>query len=642
MSETAQNKTPFFKDSKRIFNYTHALLFITIWALLAFYESALLKRVELQSLFLYEETFFDSIMEKQAGLLSYVAAFFTQFLYYPWLGAAIFAAMLYKVYLLTKKVFEIPAGKSSVALILPALILAANTQLGYWIFYLKLPGYYFIPALGVTIILQLIWLSKKTPKALRALLVAVTAFFGYPLFGIYALVAALCMALFALADNIGGKNYKTIACDGGLSLAIAIAALLLVPEYWYSHYHLMSLEDILFAGLPHYQWGIDADPAIEANKYQEGHTIHSFWVPYILIGVTLLLLSITKELLKKQSAKNENKATVASALLIAVLIFFNCSYWYNDTNFRVENQQDAALWESDWNKVIELSEDVESPSRQIVMNKNIALLNIGRIGQLRFASSEDSSSEIDSPLKVKLTHTGGKMTYFQYGYFMFCYRWCMENAVEYGWKNEYMMHAVRCMIGESDFKLAGRYIKNLKSTLFHAGWAEEQEAIIAEAEKDIETLKTHKEYEKPIRFCNYEDYLAEDNSFVESFLMNHLPISAMTSSDRMVCEAGLMMAMTKKDVGMFFDVLNKYFATGVNQTKMPRHYQEAIILFANLKKIDLPNGMISTHISNEFRKFTARVQNYKGMKEEEMAPHFADFGNTYWYYYFFVRKIKSN
>lgn len=381
MAEPAYKKLPsFFKDTKKIHNYTHALLFALVWVVLAFYESALLKRIELQSLFLYEETFFDGLMNRQAGFLSYIAAFLTQFLYYPWLGAAVFVGMLYGIYLLTKRVFDIPTEKGSIALILPALVLAANTQLGYWIFYLKLPGYYFIPAVGIMLILLLLWLSKYTPKVLRAALIAVTAFLGYPLFGIYALAAAVCMAVLALADNIKEKQYKALAYDGGLGIAIAVALLLWAPHFWYDHYYLMALEDIHFAGLPHYQWGLEADPALEAKKYQDGHTIGSFWVPYILMAVTLVVLSATSWLFKKLG-ENKIKYTVASIVLILALLFFNYSYYYNDTNFRVENEQDAAMWESDWSKVIELSKDVEKPSRQIVMNKNIALLNIGRIGQ---------------------------------------------------------------------------------------------------------------------------------------------------------------------------------------------------------------------------------------------------------------------
>ena len=159
--------------------------------------------------------------------------------------------------------------------------------------------------------------------------------------------------------------------------------------------------------------------------------------------------------------------------------------------------------------------DATVPTRQVVMNKNIALLKMGLLGSEIF-SYPDGSSDILAPMAVHLTQTGGMMAYFQYGKLNFCYRWCVENAVEYGWRVEYLKHAVRSMILSGEYRIAQRYIGILKKTLFHSSWAEEMEKFI----KNPELIKKESEFALPLDLSCYPDGLEVDDSFVEMYLMN--------------------------------------------------------------------------------------------------------------------------
>ena len=63
--------------------------------------------------------------------------------------------------------------------------------------------------------------------------------------------------------------------------------------------------------------------------------------------------------------------------------------------------------------------------------------------------------------------------------------------------------------------------------------------------------------------------------------------------------------------------------------------------------VQIGSGFIDRFISkstkHRFDAFIKRTTSHKGKKEEEMAPFFkGDFGDTYFYFYFFVRKIKTN
>ena len=117
---------------KRIVEHWPAILFlVVVWALLSFYEPALLFRVNELSVFLDSDIYYKEMMSAPAGLLSYVGCYLVQYFYYPAVGAAIYVLLLALVYRLTCLVFDLSAKKGVLALLPVAALLATNTQLGY-------------------------------------------------------------------------------------------------------------------------------------------------------------------------------------------------------------------------------------------------------------------------------------------------------------------------------------------------------------------------------------------------------------------------------------------------------------------------------------------------------------------------------
>lgn len=606
-----------------------AAICVVVWALLAFYEQAQLLRIEAQSLFLYDDLFFINSMKVPAGMLGYIGCFLTQFLYYPALGAAIFVALLAVVYLLTRKAFRISAHYAMVAMLPMLLLLATNTQLGYWIYYIKHPGYWFVAALGTIVGLLAIWLFNRASYKLHIPVIIVWTIVGYPLFGFYALFSALCMAVIALSMAIRNGNRKRLIFDGFAVLLVALVLVFEVPVFWYDYYNAVAIENIHTAGLPTYHWDITSDAFIRS--------IYFYWAPFALLFLVQLVFAALYNKLSG-TGKDSKKGLAVQILLLASAVLFCYFWWYKNTNFRIENKQDAAMWRDDWKSVAEYARDTELPSRQIVLNRNIALLNTGDAGEKMF-TFPDGSADIDAPMAVHLTHTGGLMSYWCFGKFNFCYRWCVENAVERGWTVEYLKHAVRSMLLNGEYTLVKRYTNILKHTLFHREWAERYERL---ADKP-EAIAKVAEFKLPLSMAVYADALDVDESFVEAYLLNNIATGATLVHSPTFSEAALMFSLTRKDTRGFWSNLNRYLYNR-QLRRLPTHYQEAILLFSNLdRSVDASRIPIDESIKNRFKAFMSRVSKYKGQKEEDMAPHFKqDFGNTYWYFYFFVRKIKTN
>ena len=619
-----KKRSPFF--SERNINRTVIFLFVALWALLSLFESSQLYRIQDLSLFLQTELFFNETMSAPAGLVSYIGAFLVQFFYFPFLGAAIYVAMLYAVYLLVKKVFDIPVRWSFLALIPVVMLLATNTQMGYWIYYIKTPGFYYVILLGTLLILLAMWACKKLPMWAKFILVAAWAA-CYPFFGVYSLAGVLLMSVMTFSTAMREGKGKALPA---LLLLLAIAIVAALPALFFYRYTSTSLPLMYLAGVPAYQWSLLGDSWFAS-------VIWPMWIPYLLLFVAMLLFAIFSG--SKANRLFDIRYAVVQTLLLLFVIGFTWGFWYADENFRAEIAQNEAMWDEDWKRVIELGNVSGTPTRLVVMNRNIALLRTGRAGEEMF-KMPDGSATMNAPVSVRLCQTGGKMAYYQYGRFSFCYRWCVEDGVEYGWKVEYLKHAVRSMIAVGEYKLASRYINILKKTLFHKGWAEKCEALI-EKPQSIERMP---EYAVPRQMFGDNNTLDVDDSYVEAYLLSAMTSPLFVNPTPICTEAALMHSLIRKDTQLFWNAIVGYLNNHRN-FRIPTHYQEALMLYGNIdRRADISKFKFDDNIRRRFKEFMDLSKKYKGMTEEQMAPYFKDagFDDTYWYFYFFIRDIKSN
>ena len=204
-------------------------LFFVWFGVLAFYESALLRRIDSLSLFLFDDLYFKEMTSVPAGLLSYVGCFLVQFFHYPVLGAAIYVYLLFAVYCLTRKVFGISRDYAFVALLPVFALLASNTQLGYWIFYLKMPGYYYMAVVAVILSLLSMWAFRKLGNVWRMPYLLVWTLVGYPVMGVYALASTLVMAVMWLVMALREKDSRVFAAS---SVVVACLLVYFIPRYF--------------------------------------------------------------------------------------------------------------------------------------------------------------------------------------------------------------------------------------------------------------------------------------------------------------------------------------------------------------------------------------------------------------------------
>lgn len=593
-----------------------AVLGVVAWSLLH-YEENLLWKIQELNLFLDTSLFFKQQMVVPGGLLTYLGTFFTEFFYHAWQGVLLLCAWWVLLLWLTSKAFCVPMKWLTLLLIPVILLLATNMELGYWIYYIKLRGYYFVATIGLTAAMAAVWGFRSMPSKVRVGYVVVSALALYPLLGAYGLLAVVLMGLLSWQHQEMSLLHRGINCSVALLLAF------LVPKgcYWLL-YHQTSIDDIYMAALPNFEVG---------QFYME------YYTPFILLGVFYLLFSLPVPAAFKKKADHVVIWALCQVLLLVGMAYGAKQFWYRDYNFEKELEMRYALEQEDWESMVRAAADLQDePTRAIVLMKNLALFRLGRQGDEMY-HYRTGSKACNAPIKPNMTQIVGRVIYYQYGQLNYCYRWCLEDGVEFGWRAEHLKYMTRCALLNEEYAVAAKYIGLLKHTRFHKVWAEEQEQYLNHPEK----LNEDKNYAIVKRLKVAEDHLGSDKGLAEVYLMNVL--LDVNSRDPLLQELTLLSALWQKDISMFWPRFYKYAMLHAGE-HMPKHYQEAAYLYGHLEQqVDISHMPFDADVVQNYEGFMQLAQRCAGMSEEQMQPIFYPrFGHTFYYEYFLIRNQKTN
>ncbi|MDE7378978.1 MAG: DUF456 domain-containing protein [Paraprevotella sp.] len=587
------------------------------WLLLSGYNDDFFYRAQEHSLFLPTRLFYDTLAIYPGGTLSWAAAFLTQFFYYPALGVTILLCLWIAVMAVTRKVFRTPDRWSVLLLTAPCALLAAILQNGYFLFYCKLPGHLFVPTLGYLTALLAAWLYRTLPprNGIRTGWMIVWACIGYPLFGAYSFIGTACMMMLGYylnADRFWGRLKPVLT---GLLL------IGLVPLIAYLFYSQTNIDMLYRAALPCFSIGEE--------------TFYQFRIPYVLLILAPLLCLAVYE--RRVPVLRTWQCITLQTVALGVFIAFVNHFRYNDANFGRELCMYRATEELDWEKVVDIARHCdETPTRPQVMNKNLALFRLGRAGDEMFRF-RDGSSIPNAPFGVKLTQINAKQMYFHYGKANFCYRWCMEDCVETGWKVESLKFMAKTSLLNQEYDVARKYLNLLKKTLFHKDWAAHYETFLQHPDR----MREDPEFGPILHLMCFKNGLDSDNSVVELYLMNSFAKSF--KEDPLFEEQSVLSALVLKNIDLFWEHFFRYAAQHTNDPHMPTHFQEAAYLYGHLEdKVDISNMPFDQEVKQSYEAMMERTRQCAGMSEDQLAQVlYPRFGHTFYYYYFLYRNVKT-
>ncbi len=591
------------------------LALICCGGLLAVYEGDYLWNAQEQSLFLYDSSFFRQLMTVPAGWLSWAGAYFTQFFYHPWVGVSLLCGWWAVLAVLTARTFRLPWRWFTLTLIPIALLLLAIIGIDYWIYYLKLKGHLFVPTIGWTLAVALVWIYRSLPMKwmLRLLFLPVAAVVAYPLMGWYGLAAVALMGVVSWRLGDMSAWWRVVASAAALVLVAA------VPLVCYRYvYHETNIGDMWLAGLP----------VFTLSEHYDGYDY-----PYILLPLYYLTLAcLYRERDVADGVKRVAVWSLAQCVVLATVGWGTYHYWYKDTNFHQELAMKRCLDRVDWNAIVDCAQTANGEStRAMMMMKNLALFRLGRLGDEMYLYG-NGNQRGNTPLPIRMVQVVGKALYLHYGLANYCYRWCTEDGVEYGWRTETLKLMTQCAIVNREPQLARKYIGLLKLTRYHKDWAERQEQLVSQPQLVVKDPV----YAPILPLMGYDNSLNSDLSIVETFLMNHL---ARTVSDQpQMQELSLVGALWRKNIPLFWARFFQYLQLHPGQ-HVPRHYQEAAYLYTQLEhQVDPAQLPLDESVGQNYQRFTERVQQYPGASEQYLSEALrTEFGGTFYYEYFLNR-----
>ena len=617
-------------------------LLVTAGLLLS-YEHFVLWKIQEQNLFLDTPLFFRQQMLVPGGLLSYVGSFLTQLLYYPVLGVGVLCALWWLLMWLMRRTFRVAEPWAVLLLVPVALLLTANVDMGYWIYPIKLKGWYFAATLGLLAVVALLWAYRalSARRLWRRVLLVLTVVAGYPLFGTYALAAALFMALWswrlersALLSPLSSLHSRLSTLHSSIDCLLAIALVAAVPLAYYQFVYYQTNEvNLWWAALPTFK-------ILEVNS--------EYYWPYALLAACMVVLVLgkweKKEMdekaapVSKKAAKGKKnvggrnyKALWKLAVVVIVLaatVYGVQKAWMKDENFHREVAMEYYIEQTRWDDVLaEADKQRDVPTRAIVLMRNLALSRLGRQSTEMYRFPKGAKSYA-SPVAIPTSMLIGDLFYYHYGMLNDCHHMCLEGGVEYGWRVEHLKYMARCALLTGDRNAMLKYTGLLKHTLFHGGWAQWAETLQLDAklrQKDRETGPV-------MNMMRYPDMVGSDHGYAENYVMNHL--SQMDSDDPTFQEQCLLATLWKKNSRQFW----RRFATYLQLHKgepIPRYYQEAACLYTVTQPpapIEVP---IDEGIQKSLQAFMQLLQQYDGMSLEQVRSALSPmYGDTYFFEYF--------
>ena len=599
---------------------------IAIAVVLLVYEPHQLWKVQQMNLFLNSEIFLNEQLLVAGGLLSWVGCWFTQMLYYPWLGVALLCGWWLALLFLMRQTFRIPDQWAAMLLVPIALLLLTNMDQGYWIYMLKLRGHFFVTTIGTTMVTALMWgFRTVTDKwVYRGIYLVMACAIGYPLMGIYGLAATLLMGLWAW--KLSAKRTDAIILSG-LALIMVVAVPLICYRYVY---YQMNLANIWWAELP---------------LFYVTEEYHQYYIPYYLLGAFMVLLVLTyrgkdEELkncrIEKLKKDGKVRAVMAvQAVMMIVMVAGVWHFWFKDENFHRELKMQHQIYDLDWEGVAEEAATQEDePTRAIVMMRNLALTRLGRQANQMFLY-KNGSRRYEAPFDMRLMLVAGPLIYYQYGMLNYCNRLCMEMGVEFGFRVKDYQLLVSCALLENDEPLARKYIGILKQTLFYRDWAEQAEALLGH--RDL--IAKDAEREPITHMLHYDNFLGGDQGYTESFLMKQLARSKY-KEDPKFQEQTLLATLWTKDVKQFWYHFNDYVNLHPGEP-IPRYYQEAAYLYIKMEGgTDMENIPVDNGVKDGFERFATYMSNYDGREVEEAREGLYPYvGDTYYYDYYTMSNL---
>ena len=570
---------------------------------LALFKTDLLYHLEQFSLFSADGDYLCVFFEQPGGMLALAGAFLTQFCHFPVLGAALFGLCLSLLSWLVGKAFDLE-GRAAWLSVLPALfLLLFVTRLDYSIYLFRTYGLLFSQPLGfcVTAALVLAYRKHFLGKRSGPLFVAAAVLAGYPLFGAFALLAGLLMALLALRAGKRGVAELAAALLSGTAVPWLCGGLPGIFPRIHRKY-------VYFAALP----------------YMEFLDNFVCFIPLILAALALVALCFLRK-----AGRVAVPALVAAALLAVAA----GSNW--DRGFRTVLGMERAVSEQDWDKVLKLAEKETDPNRVHVLYRDVALYGKGLLTEKLF-QYPDGDAPLHTRAQFPVSNICAVPVLYYTGMINPCDRLAMEYSSTFCKNIHYFKYQAKTALLSGEYELARKYLDRVAANWFEGRWVRRYRAFL----DDPARMDVDPEFQRLRPLVAYSWTKFETAAPLQEMLFVHFADTDYVNES--VFEWQAAFSLIRKDaeatLSCLFNRLERFPEAPVGTA-----LAEGAALFASeMGDADMMRALTALladkgNVLQRFSQFGNAANSARDLDSEKTKERFFErYGKTYWYYYLFV------
>jgi hypothetical protein len=603
---------------------------VLVFALLSWYflmmrNADVLYMQQMRSLFNDTSVFFQQYNAVPAGFLQWAGCYFTQLFYYPALGSGVLILMWIAIFFLMKKAFLTSSTQHLTPLLLIPLVclLVSEIDLGYWIYYHKNHGYCFSQTIGLLFASLLVCLFRsatsikfKFGTIIASLLGAVLLVGLYYYIGVYAMAAAAALGIIMLLERRWTSG------------AFYVIAAIATPFLFRHLSDTMRSEQFFTAGIPVFESGNITNTSLSIP----------FWIALLMLILFPILNKVGERI------KNVKAANIISSLLLVAVTGFSFGVLedadYDDENYHAECKAYRNIDNMEWEDALYTIRQIQGTlTRQLIVFKNIALFNTGNIGYCMYDYDNKGMTPTPSDsLIVHMANTASPIIYLHHGMTNYAYHYCMEIQVEYGFNITELKVMALSSIINGEKKLAQKYLNILSRTMFHKKWAEHYLPLA----RNPKEIGKYPELAKINELHSYmSNNIDSDEGVCENYIINYFS-DTYTNASKYLQEMCLAYSVISNNIQKFWRQYILYLQLHKGE-KIPDLYQQAAYFYLDMVPASSPdpkayNMQFDQKIIDRYNQFDQISQSLlkNGFSKESIARQTeAEFGDTFWWTYYF-------
>ena len=603
---------------------------VLVFALLSWYflmmrNADVLYMQQMRSLFNDTSVFFQQYNAVPAGFLQWAGCYFTQLFYYPALGSGVLILMWIVTFFLLKKAFLTSNTQHLTPLLLIPLVclLVSEIDLGYWIYYHKNHGYCFSQTIGLLFASLLVCLFRsatsikfKFGTIIASLLGAVLLVGLYYYIGVYAMAAAAALGIIMLLERRWTSG------------AFYVIAAIATPFLFRHLSDTMRSEQFFTAGIPVFESGNITNTSLSIP----------FWIALLMLILFPILNKVGERI------KNVKVANIISSLLLVAVTGFSFGVLedadYDDENYHAECKAYRDIDNMEWEDALYTIRQIQGTlTRQLIVFKNIALFNTGNIGYCMYDYDNKGMTPTPSDsLIVHMANTASPIIYLHHGMTNYAYHYCMEIQVEYGFNITELKVMALSSIINGEKKLAQKYLNILSRTMFHKKWAEHYLPLA----RNPKEIGKYPELAKINELHSYmSNNIDSDEGVCENYIINYFS-DTYTNASKYLQEMCLAYSVISNNIQKFWRQYILYLQLHKGE-KIPDLYQQAAYFYLDMVPTSSPdpkayNMQFDQKIIDRYNQFDQISQSLlkNGFSKESIARQTeAEFGDTFWWTYYF-------